>query len=279
MQALSELRGCERCGSSVRNAAKVLIAALNNSYYVCCNVQIGYEQTRWQIEGNSCSGNRRSWLYWFTPAALRLLKDSYRVTIVGNLSWGNFGAVKVLQEKFPEPGRLQFISADLGDPKALPDLNYFGFQGLALGIIPGLKGTGNGAAKVGGARGFTFGPQSNYQVLCKVWEGGGASSDSEVVWMEEDSTVWTVNGLNRPGPRSFSGMDYPEAKKKRNFAGKILLAAVSNSCSSNMRMWVYWFACCSPTSQGRLPCTIVDNLSWGNFGAVKVLQEQFLEPE
>ncbi|KAI3921529.1 hypothetical protein MKW98_013463 [Papaver atlanticum] len=54
-----------------------------------------------------------------SPAALRLLKDSYRVTIVDNLSWGNFGAVKVLQEQFPEPGRLQFIYADLGDPKAV----------------------------------------------------------------------------------------------------------------------------------------------------------------
>ncbi|KAI3966330.1 hypothetical protein MKX01_007173 [Papaver californicum] len=52
-------------------------------------------------------------------AALRLLKDSYRVTIVDNLSRGNFGAVKVLQEQFPEPGRLQFIYADLGDPKAV----------------------------------------------------------------------------------------------------------------------------------------------------------------
>ncbi|KAI3921530.1 hypothetical protein MKW98_013464 [Papaver atlanticum] len=52
-------------------------------------------------------------------AALRLLKDSYRVTIVDNLSRGNFGAVKVLQEQFPEPGRLQFIYADLGDPRAV----------------------------------------------------------------------------------------------------------------------------------------------------------------
>ncbi|KAI3921524.1 hypothetical protein MKW98_013458 [Papaver atlanticum] len=38
-------------------------------------------------------------------AALRFLKDPYRVTIVDNLSRGNFGAVKVLQEQFPEPGR------------------------------------------------------------------------------------------------------------------------------------------------------------------------------
>lgn len=29
------------------------------------------------------------------------------------------GAVKVLQELFPQPGRLQFIYADLGDPKAV----------------------------------------------------------------------------------------------------------------------------------------------------------------
>uniref|UniRef100_A0A6M2F4M9 NAD(P)-binding domain-containing protein n=1 Tax=Populus davidiana TaxID=266767 RepID=A0A6M2F4M9_9ROSI len=52
-------------------------------------------------------------------AALRLLKDGYRVTIVDNLSRGNLGAVKVLQELFPEPGRFQFIYADLGDPKTV----------------------------------------------------------------------------------------------------------------------------------------------------------------
>lgn len=57
--------------------------------------------------------------YIGSHAALRLLKDSYRVTIVDNLSRGNLGAVKVLQELFPEPGRLQFIYADLGDPKAV----------------------------------------------------------------------------------------------------------------------------------------------------------------
>lgn len=57
--------------------------------------------------------------YIGSHAALRLLKDSHRVTIVDNLSRGNIGAVKVLQELFPEPGRLQFIYADLGDPKAV----------------------------------------------------------------------------------------------------------------------------------------------------------------
>ncbi|XP_072968571.1 probable UDP-arabinose 4-epimerase 3 isoform X1 [Typha angustifolia] len=57
--------------------------------------------------------------YIGSHAALRLLKDSYRVTIVDNLSRGNMGAIKVLQELFPEPGRLQFIYADLGDPKAV----------------------------------------------------------------------------------------------------------------------------------------------------------------
>ncbi|MBA0840077.1 hypothetical protein Goarm_002680 [Gossypium armourianum] len=56
--------------------------------------------------------------YIGSHAALRLLKESYRVTIVDNLSRGNIGAVKVLQELFPEPGRLQFIYADLGDPNA-----------------------------------------------------------------------------------------------------------------------------------------------------------------
>ncbi|KAI4303647.1 hypothetical protein MLD38_039252 [Melastoma candidum] len=57
--------------------------------------------------------------YIGSHASLRLLKDSYRVTIVDNLSRGNIGAVKVLQELFPEPGRLQFIYADLGDSKAV----------------------------------------------------------------------------------------------------------------------------------------------------------------
>ncbi|KAJ0621153.1 putative UDP-arabinose 4-epimerase [Helianthus annuus] len=57
--------------------------------------------------------------YIGSHAALRLLKDSHRVTIVDNLSRGNLGAVKVLQDLFPEPGRLQFIYADLGDPKAM----------------------------------------------------------------------------------------------------------------------------------------------------------------
>lgn len=36
-----------------------------------------------------------------------------------NLSRGNMGAVKVLQKQFPEPGRLQFIYADLGDAQAV----------------------------------------------------------------------------------------------------------------------------------------------------------------
>ncbi|KAK1260581.1 putative UDP-arabinose 4-epimerase 1 [Acorus gramineus] len=57
--------------------------------------------------------------YIGSHATLRLLKDKYRVTIVDNLSRGNLGAVKVLQEQFPEPGRLQFIYADLGDAKAV----------------------------------------------------------------------------------------------------------------------------------------------------------------
>ncbi|KAI3959480.1 hypothetical protein MKW98_019070 [Papaver atlanticum] len=57
--------------------------------------------------------------YIGSHASLRLLTDSYRVTILDNLSRGNLGAVKVLQKQFPEPGRLQFIYADLGDAKAV----------------------------------------------------------------------------------------------------------------------------------------------------------------
>ncbi|XP_020673180.1 probable UDP-arabinose 4-epimerase 2 [Dendrobium catenatum] len=57
--------------------------------------------------------------YIGSHAALRLLKDSYRVTIVDNLSRGNMGAIKALQEQFAEPSRLQFIFADLGNAKAV----------------------------------------------------------------------------------------------------------------------------------------------------------------
>ncbi|WJX53378.1 UDP-arabinose 4-epimerase 1 [Trifolium repens] len=57
--------------------------------------------------------------YIGSHAAFRLLKDSYRVTIVDNLSRGNLGAVKVLQDLFPKPGRLQFIYADLGDSNSV----------------------------------------------------------------------------------------------------------------------------------------------------------------
>ncbi|CAI5976227.1 unnamed protein product [Closterium sp. NIES-65] len=49
-------------------------------------------------------------------ASLHLLTSGHRVTIVDNLSRGNWGAVQVLQRIAPE-GRLQFINADLGDPR------------------------------------------------------------------------------------------------------------------------------------------------------------------
>ncbi|XP_042040713.1 probable UDP-arabinose 4-epimerase 2 isoform X2 [Salvia splendens] len=57
--------------------------------------------------------------YIGSHAVLRLLRDSYRVTIVDNLSRGNMGAVRVLQGLYPEQGRLQFIHADLGDANAV----------------------------------------------------------------------------------------------------------------------------------------------------------------
>lgn len=90
--------------------------------------------------------------YIGSHAALRLLRDSYRVTIVviqitfkhfnnylmkfedinkllisqqDNLSRGNLGAVKTLQRLFPQTGRLQFIYADLGDPVAVSLYNLF----------------------------------------------------------------------------------------------------------------------------------------------------------
>ncbi|KAM3250144.1 hypothetical protein P3S67_022529 [Capsicum chacoense] len=60
--------------------------------------------------------------YIGSHAALRLVKDSYRVTIVDNLSRGNLGAVRILQELFPEPGRFQSIYADLGDAKVVHNI-------------------------------------------------------------------------------------------------------------------------------------------------------------
>ncbi|KAI3852655.1 hypothetical protein MKW92_003752 [Papaver armeniacum] len=86
-------------------AGKILLAAMLTVLYIYSEELI-YSLA--MNQGNSCSGNRRAGFIG-SHAALRLLKDSYRVTIVDNLSRGNFGAVKVLQEQFPEPGRLQFI--------------------------------------------------------------------------------------------------------------------------------------------------------------------------
>ncbi|XP_020586483.1 probable UDP-arabinose 4-epimerase 2 [Phalaenopsis equestris] len=60
--------------------------------------------------------------YIGSHAALRLLKDSYRVTIVDNLSRGNMGAINALQEQFAEAGRLQFIFTDLGNAKTVRKL-------------------------------------------------------------------------------------------------------------------------------------------------------------
>lgn len=55
-------------------------------------------------------------------AALRLLEDGHRVTIVDNLSRGNIGAVEQLQALFPEPGRLQFLYGDLGDSQRVNEI-------------------------------------------------------------------------------------------------------------------------------------------------------------
>lgn len=46
-----------------------------------------------------------------------------------NLSRGNMGAVKILQGLYPEPGRLQFIYADLGNAKVVC------FLSLTLSLI------------------------------------------------------------------------------------------------------------------------------------------------
>lgn len=68
--------------------------------------------------------------YIGSHAALRLLNDGYRVTIVDNLSRGNYGAIKVLQ-KIAQPQRLQFIKADLGDPASVDRL----FRYNAIDIV------------------------------------------------------------------------------------------------------------------------------------------------
>lgn len=45
--------------------------------------------------------------------------NNFSLLLKDNLSRGNIGAVKVLEKLFPEPGCLQFINADLGDPQAV----------------------------------------------------------------------------------------------------------------------------------------------------------------
>lgn len=60
---------------------------------------------------------------WALQINLLILKD--------NLSRGNLAAVKILQHMFPEPGRLQFVYADLGDASAVSflvhSIVFFGF--------------------------------------------------------------------------------------------------------------------------------------------------------
>eukprot|EP00899_Mesostigma_viride_P003841 jgi/Mesvir1/13458/Mv16517-RA.1 len=48
-------------------------------------------------------------------AALRLLEKGHGVTIVDNLSRGNFGAIKELMMSVARPGQLHFVEADFGD--------------------------------------------------------------------------------------------------------------------------------------------------------------------
>ncbi|CAK9882698.1 unnamed protein product [Sphagnum jensenii] len=60
--------------------------------------------------------------YIGSHAALRLLQDGYRVTIVDNLSRGNMGAVDMLRALFPKPGHLQFLCVDLGDSQAVQEV-------------------------------------------------------------------------------------------------------------------------------------------------------------
>lgn len=57
--------------------------------------------------------------YIGSHASLRLLEDGYMVTIVDNLSRGNIGAIRVLQQLFPNSNQLRFINADLGDKRAV----------------------------------------------------------------------------------------------------------------------------------------------------------------
>jgi FlaA1/EpsC-like NDP-sugar epimerase len=52
--------------------------------------------------------------YIGSHAAQRLLQDGHAVTAIDNLSRGNIGAIRVLQQ-MAHPGQFQFIKADLGD--------------------------------------------------------------------------------------------------------------------------------------------------------------------
>eukprot|EP00475_Leptophrys_vorax_P036571 TRINITY_DN62037_c0_g1_i1.p1 TRINITY_DN62037_c0_g1~~TRINITY_DN62037_c0_g1_i1.p1 ORF type:complete len:391 (-),score=13.39 TRINITY_DN62037_c0_g1_i1:104-1276(-) len=63
-------------------------------------------------------------------ATLLLLSNGYRVTIVDNLSRGNWGAVQVLQRLAPV-GRLQFVNADLGDARKVDAI----FQRNAVDVV------------------------------------------------------------------------------------------------------------------------------------------------
>lgn len=63
----------------------------------------------------------------FVVLSIRMKKHVWQLNGLwpqDNLSRGNLGAVEQLQKLFPEPGRLQFIFADLGDSKRVCFLSF-----------------------------------------------------------------------------------------------------------------------------------------------------------
>lgn len=63
-------------------------------------------------------------LFFTILVILELYKENLLI-LKDNLSRGNLAAVKILQHMFPEPGRLQFVYADLGDASAVSFLFHF----------------------------------------------------------------------------------------------------------------------------------------------------------
>ena len=74
----------------------------------------------------------------FVVLSIRMKKHVWQLNGLwpqDNLSRGNLGAVEQLQKLFPEPGRLQFIFADLGDSKRVCFLSSFFLSTIFTKVI------------------------------------------------------------------------------------------------------------------------------------------------